>query len=621
MLRKAISRHCFFCHAWLLCIVAFVAAAFPSRAALAEIIELRHPSAVIQPEGSTALSVPSVALPFNWDPQYASRNGIADFRFTFRRPPGEANLHGLFFERIGNRYAIWLNGVLLDDRINGYSAQYNFGKEPRYYMVPAALLKSENELHVLIVAEGGRLAALAVPKFGPETELREHYRERYRLQMNTALALSVVAAIFGFMGLTVWWRERNSQFLYFSGAALAWSLRVADPLLPYIPFDWLTWSLILVTAYTTYVFLAYKFAFEVLKHNGGAEERLSKPIGYLYLPALALAYIAVWFHWVPLWKAWRFGMLLFTVLGMLALVWLAIRRKTLDHTILAIAFAIGVSCAVADYLVTISNRLTHGVAPLSRYGSLLMIASFVWILMERYIEAQRAIQRSRDELAETLAERERELARVYETRAQTERENAATEERQRITRDLHDGLGMQITTAMHLAAKQDAPRELIARQLRETLEQLKLTVDALEDVGNDLGTVLGNIRFRLAGRIESSGVNLHWEVDRLPVLPGLTSGKVRHIQFIVLEAITNAINHSGAHNLTIRAWHDAGSSVACIAIQDDGPGFDAESARRGRGMTNMQTRAQALGASLDVNSSKQENTHGTIVELQLPFAA
>ncbi|RZI43160.1 hypothetical protein EGT07_09960 [Herbaspirillum sp. HC18] len=621
MLREVFSRHRSSGSAWLLCIIALLAEALLPRAARAEVMELRHPSAVIQPEGSAALSKQAVTLPFNWDPQYAPRNGIADFRFTFPKPAGEANLHGLFIERIGNRYAIWLNGTLLDDRINGYSAHYNFGKEPHYYVVPAMLLRPENELHVLIVAEGGRLAALSAPKFGPETELRGQYRDRYRVQMNTALVLSVVAAIFGLMGLVVWWRERNSQFLYFSGATLSWSARMFDPLLEHVPFDWRNWSLILVTTYTTYVFLSYKFAFEVLKHKSGAEERLSKPIGYLFLPALSIAFTAIWFQWVPLWKAWRWGMLLFTVVGALALAWLAIRRKTLDHTILAVAFTIGVSCGFADYLATLSSGVTHSVAPLSRYGSLLMIVSFVWILMERYMEAQRAIQRSRDELAVTLAERERELARVYEARAQTERENAATEERQRITRDLHDGLGMQITTAMHLAAKQDAPRELIARQLRETLEQLKLTVDALEDVGNDLGAVLGNIRFRLAGRIESSGVNLHWEVDRLPTLPGLTSGKVRHIQFIVLEAITNAINHSGARNLTIRAWHDADANVACIAIQDDGLGFNPESARRGRGMTNMQTRAQALGAVLDVNSSKEESTRGTIVELQLPFAA
>ncbi|HJW57846.1 MAG TPA: ATP-binding protein [Burkholderiaceae bacterium] len=599
--------------------VAWIATLMFAWPAHAGITELHHAAAVIQPAGARPYQFPAMALPFAWDPMYGELDGSAEFVFAFPHAFAGPSPQGLFFERIGNRYALWLNGELIDDRISHLSDHDDFAKSPRYYVLPAALFRPDNELRVRIVAEGGRRGGLSPPMLGPAAEIKPLYLEEYWLQSQAPLILVVMTMFFGLMGLLIWWRERDPLFLYFSGAVLSWSVRISDPLFEHLPMDWRNWSLTLITAYTTYVFLCFKFGLEVARRKSHVEVRMSKLVSLLYLPALAVACIAIWFHWIPLWRAWRWTMITFTLGGSAALIWIAARHRTQEQIILATVFAVGVLSGVADYLATRASGETHGNAALSRYASLLIIFAFVWVMVERYVMAQRALQHSRDELAAKLGEREQEIAKIYATRSLVEREHAIAEERQRITRDLHDGLGMQITTVMHLAARSDTPREAIAHQLRDTLDQLKLTVDALEDVGNDIGTVLGNIRFRLAHRIESSGVRLQWEVERLPLLPDLTSGKVRHIQFIVLEAISNALNHAGARLLTLRAWHDADTGDVHIAIRDNGCGFDAVAGRRGRGMSNMQARAQALGAALTVRSESEGPHRGATIELRLPL--
>ena len=189
-----------------------------------------------------------------------------------------------------------------------------------------------------------------------------------------------------------------------------------------------------------------------------------------------------------------------------------------------------------------------------------------------------------------------------------------TLERQRILADLHDGLGASLIGLLHLAQSGCTDGDLIERRVREALLEMRIAIDALRPHGNELETVLGNLRYRLDETIRGAGMRLEWRVAELPPVAGLTPSVVFSIQRIVLEAITNALKHSRAQILTITARVlDRREIRICIA--DDGLGFGASLTTTGVGVASMHARAQRIGARLDIRSGRGV---GTTVCLVIP---
>jgi signal transduction histidine kinase len=238
--------------------------------------------------------------------------------------------------------------------------------------------------------------------------------------------------------------------------------------------------------------------------------------------------------------------------------------------------------------------------------------TLAWIIAERLRKSTQAVARMNRTLAARLLEREAELAAMYKRQADAERMEAMVEERQRLTRDMHDGLGSQLLGALHLAQNPEVPKEALALQLRDALDQLKLTVDAMQDTEGDITTLLGSLRYRLGPRLKAAGVELAWDVNPLPAIPGWTLQHSRDLQMLLFEAFSNIIVHAGASRACLRAVAD--SDRIRITLGDNGRGFDAGGEAAGHGLRNMRARAARLGAELDIQAAAE----GTQVGLSLP---
>jgi NarL family two-component system sensor histidine kinase LiaS len=102
----------------------------------------------------------------------------------------------------------------------------------------------------------------------------------------------------------------------------------------------------------------------------------------------------------------------------------------------------------------------------------------------------------------------------------------------------------------------------------------------------------------------TAGVPIEVVVD---VLPRFGDGVEREIIGIAQEALTNAVRHSRASRITIRA-----STVRSIgfrlSVADDGRGIARERSGSGFGMTSMQERAERIGASLTIVTAPRNGT-------------
>ncbi|QBD81627.1 histidine kinase [Ktedonosporobacter rubrisoli] len=197
---------------------------------------------------------------------------------------------------------------------------------------------------------------------------------------------------------------------------------------------------------------------------------------------------------------------------------------------------------------------------------------------------------------------------------------AREEERRRIRRDLHDGLGPVLGSQM---LKLDALRQLMQRDLvrAESLlvdlkQQTQLSIAEIRRLVYDLRPQsldeLGLI-FALqeqAAYYERSGVKIIFEIAQ--PLPLLSAAQEVAIYRIIQEALTNVVRHAQAQNCTVRlTWEDTLS----IEICDDGRGLP-EQRRSGIGLSSMFERASELGGICTI---EMRTTGGTCVHVCIPL--
>ncbi|MCX7792524.1 MAG: sensor histidine kinase, partial [Chloroflexaceae bacterium] len=197
---------------------------------------------------------------------------------------------------------------------------------------------------------------------------------------------------------------------------------------------------------------------------------------------------------------------------------------------------------------------------------------------------------------------------------------AREEERRRLRRDLHDGLGPVLAS---LTLKVDAARDELAYDTALAGEMLgglkgdiqaavgdvrRLAYDLRPPALDDLG--LAASLCLLAERYQSSSLTITCELPAdLPPLPAAVEVAIYRIAG---EALTNVVRHAGAHACTVQL---AVADRVELTISDDGRGLPPD-ATAGVGLLSMRERAAELGGECAVTSKPGE---GTTVRVRLPL--
>ena len=219
----------------------------------------------------------------------------------------------------------------------------------------------------------------------------------------------------------------------------------------------------------------------------------------------------------------------------------------------------------------------------------------------------RATQERLREQARTITEQDRAI------REAVARE-AVLEERQRFTRDMHDGVGAQLTSLLIRLRAGRADLPTVEADLQQGLADLRLVVDSLDRVGTSLDEALEAFRSRAEQQVRAAGLDFAWESPGTLGADRLGEQAILHLYRFLQETLSNALRHGEAERLAM-TMEEAESRLS-VRVEDDGKGFDAATARQGRGMRSLRERAKALDGELSVASAPGE---GTTVTLDLPL--
>ena len=204
-----------------------------------------------------------------------------------------------------------------------------------------------------------------------------------------------------------------------------------------------------------------------------------------------------------------------------------------------------------------------------------------------------------------------------------ETQNRLQDQRLRISRDLHDNIGAQLTFIIssidNLKYGFELPQNLgnklegISSFTSSTIYELRDTIWAM----NKQEISFEDLQSRISNFIEKAGVSQDQTTFKFEapksVETNFTSVQGMNIYRIIQEAVNNAIKYANAS--TIEVSIDQSPNEMNVTISDNGQGFDIEKVERGNGLQNMTKRTKELGGDLKVVSSSDS---GTKVILTLP---
>jgi len=256
----------------------------------------------------------------------------------------------------------------------------------------------------------------------------------------------------------------------------------------------------------------------------------------------------------------------------------------------------------------------------------------------REAEVRRARQKSEEDLRRAHEELElrveqrtadlrranKQLHEMFEERKRLEHEllEIAENERRRIGFDLHDDLGQKLTgvslmlkgleqrlaTDKHACFAEAQKIEQLLDEVMRHTHDLAKQFSSLDIQGDDLGAVLKG----LAGNVKKMfGITCGFTLKG--TLPELPRNTIAQLYKIAQEAISNAIKHGKATEVTIGLLRQDDQLV--LTIRNDGIPFVQPSSKHRMGLRIMNYRANTVGATLDV---KAADGSGTLVTCEIP---
>ena len=191
-------------------------------------------------------------------------------------------------------------------------------------------------------------------------------------------------------------------------------------------------------------------------------------------------------------------------------------------------------------------------------------------------------------------------------------------ERQRISREMHDDLGGNLTSLIysaHILKSQQPNNQQIAKianiadDISETINEIVWSLNAHQ---NKLSNWVFYTKGRLSELLENSDLDFKFEIpENLPERT-LSDEQKRNLYLVVKEAVNNTIKHAKATTVSIKMNFEQGIA---IQIQDNGIGFNDSTKTKtgsGNGLSNMKSRMEEIDGKIS-----WKNQDGTLVEISL----
>lgn len=205
-----------------------------------------------------------------------------------------------------------------------------------------------------------------------------------------------------------------------------------------------------------------------------------------------------------------------------------------------------------------------------------------------------------------------------------ETQNKLQEQRLRISRDLHDNIGAQLTFIISSIdnlkygfdikdKKLNHKLETISDFTSGTIYELRDTIWAMnksEITFEDLQTRISNYIDK--AHLYDSNIKFSFTVDNsVDTSKTFTSVEGMNIHRVIQEAIHNSLKYAEASWIKVEVIKEVSNLV--FKISDNGKGFNSTSVKRGNGLTNMEKRIENIGGEIQINTKENQGTQIIVI--------
>ncbi len=555
----------------------------------------------------------SHALPLRWSSGSGSRQGVW-IRWTFNTPELPTDGWSMLLNRLPTGGTIHLNGKMVADLPLDSDRRHVRWRRPHLINLPIGFMQSVNEV-LIYTSYGVGVHGIGPIAVGPTAELQPRYGNEFFVS-HTLRWISLLLTVLLAVGFAALWLRRRSENLFGLLALMSafWALRSLDFVFESMPADARYWSrgafylgMAVFTAVAT-----------ITMWRQGGRHRTRAELGLAVLAAMGPGLYLLFGDMFDLQAGaiWQAMMLTALASGVLTLAGHAMFTPSLMLKGIVAALVLALGAAIHDFLVYV-GVLPFASPELLNIATPVMLIALGATLIDRFVRSLADVEKTNTELETRIHEREQLLKRNFDRLRESERLKASAQERQRIMQDMHDGLGSQLLSSLMLVERGAMSNEQVAQILRESIDDMRLAIDALAAEDSDLLAALGNMRFRMEPRLKAVGMDLQWDARNLPEDVDLDPNAVLPVLRITQEALTNAIKHSRARMVRVMLAidHEGDAQWLTIRVTDNGRGLAAATGT-GRGMLNMRNRAQRIGAFLKFESVPGA---GTTVMVRLPL--
>nr|WP_319566190.1 ATP-binding protein [uncultured Rhodoferax sp.] len=489
------------------------------------------------------------------------------------------------------------------------------GRSPMLFRIPNGAHQVSVELQTLPYIPTG----ISRAEHGSFDNLFPKQMQAYSDAAGGMSLVSLVTFVIGIAAIALWrTRKRDLFILWFGYMCLLWGIRgyfyASDlVILPPLLFEQLnpmTVSLFAVACYRTTLLIFDK---DTPKARSGL-----LGIAVFFVTAFSLSLAIGWGALLIKALSFGFGLLILTLTHIT--IW---RNRSILGSWRTASFMLGFFALEASGIhdvLAVAGQLSADRNSLILHGFTVLLIAYAVICVHFVVLTLNQAEASNELLETRVREKTRALEKSYEKLRSIELIQAQVQERERLLRDMHDGVGAQLMTALRGLERGMLDKEAISHALQDGLDDLRMLMDNADPQAT-LTNRLAAWRNRWDARLTSLGLQLHWQlsddIDDI-VLPGDTSLQLLRV---VQEACTNVIKHANATHiwLTARCTEVPEGPMLYIEVRDNGRGVDATcSSKNGRGKANMHFRAKQIGAYLAIEPPPLPD-NGCCVRLWLPW--
>lgn len=191
---------------------------------------------------------------------------------------------------------------------------------------------------------------------------------------------------------------------------------------------------------------------------------------------------------------------------------------------------------------------------------------------------------------------------------------ALIEDRERIARDIHDGV-IQELFAVGLALQATRGSDsVVTERIDQAVDSIDDAMTSLRDYIFDLQSQTPDFEARLRAVLSAAASEADVRIELTGRFSDVDRPITDNLTHFVREAVSNAVRHARASKVTVYAIND-GETVT-VEVVDDGSGFDTAMESEGMGLANMRERVSVLGGTCEIRS---EVGHGTTAVGSVPL--